>query len=163
MNPWHLDRSLLQRYEAGHTDLSLTGSIEAHLISCVTCRRLAGSAVPVERLASIWQNIEAEIDAPQPTTLRRILKRLRLTRLVMALVHAATKFPRPSVRALGAMTSAALLLVIAVWVAGSSTPSRPRPTETAPQVPISAAGGQGAPSEPCLLAANDRRAKPLAC
>jgi hypothetical protein len=133
MNTWHLDRSLLQRYKAGHTDLPLAGSIEAHLISCVTCRRLVGSAVPPERLASIWQSIEAGIDAPQPTTLQRILKRLRLAHLVMALVHVVTKFSRPSLRALGAMTGAALVLVIAVGVTGSSaiSASRPRPAEAA--------------------------------
>jgi hypothetical protein len=133
MNPWHLDRGLLQRYEAGCADLPLAGSIEAHLNSCTACRRLADSVVPAERLARIWQNVEAGIDAPQPTILRRILTRLRLASLGLALVRAVANHPRPSLRALGAMASAVLFLVVPIWVVGSSTTSasRPRPTETA--------------------------------
>lgn len=122
MNPWHLDRGLLRRYEAGHTDLPLAGSIESHLISCGTCRQLAGGAVSVERLASIWQSIEAEIDAPQPTVLQRILRRLGFTHLAVTLVYDVTKFSRPSLRVLGTMASVTLLLVIATWMATPSTP-----------------------------------------
>jgi len=132
MNPWHLDRDLLQRYEAGSTDLPLTGSVEAHLIACATCRRLADGTVPAERLARIWQNIEAGIDARQPTTLRRILARLGLATLVLALAQVVTNLPRPSLRTLGAMAGAMLFLVIPIWARSSVTiGSRPGATETA--------------------------------
>lgn len=136
MNPWHPDRDLLQRYAAGNTDLPLAGSVETHLVACATCRRLADSVVSAERLARIWQGIEAGINAPRPTTPQRILVHLRL--VSFALARAVTKFPRPSLRILVAM-GGAMLVIIAIWVMGpyarvgsyTASDSSPDPVKTA--------------------------------
>jgi len=197
MNTWHLDDDILRRYQAGSTDLSLAGSVETHLIACATCRRLAGSVVPTERLARIWQNIEAGIDAARPTLLRRIMARLGLTTLVLALAHTATNLRRPSLPALSAMTSTTLFLAIVIWVAaypatndsdsGSREPAsaasvsstsglsgppdsdkRTAPVTAAdlPMIARTLALPQNAPNgtylKPCLLAATDQQAAPLA-
>jgi hypothetical protein len=197
MNPWHLDEDLLRRYAAGSTDLPLVGSVEAHFIACATCRRLADGVAPPERLARVWQNIEASIDAPRPTILRRILARL-------GLANPVTTLPRPSPRILGAVASAVLFLVATVWAAKSSTINDSTPVLREPasaasasspasgssaspgpmenlvsrlDVPIAAADlpvlarslatwTQSAATtvdlKPCLLAATDQRATPLA-
>lgn len=128
MKPWHLDRGLLQRYEAGCTDLPFAGSIETHLNSCATCRRLADSVVPAERLTRIWQNIETGIDSPQPT-IQRILKRLRLASPILALIHAITNLRRPPLR-LSLLASGLIPLFIAIAMAGSSATNLSSPDRT---------------------------------
>lgn len=127
MNAWHLDDDIIQRYRTGGADLALAGSVEAHLLTCATCRLLVGAAVPAERLAMIWRNIEAGMDAPQPSLLRRIAARLRLTGVVLAMNNALANAGRPLSVAIGlisamvAMACTAVLLVIAGSVSSSST------------------------------------------
>jgi len=77
--------------------------------------------VPPERLARIWQNIEADIDTPQPTILQRILVRFGLPTLVLTLAHAVANLPRPSLRILSGAASAVLLLITIGVVAYSTT------------------------------------------
>jgi Putative zinc-finger len=129
MNPWHLDDDLLQRYVAGDIDLPLAGSVEAHLIGCASCRRMADGVVPRERLARIWQNIEIGINMPRPRIIQRILARLRMA-FVLALARTVTSLRRPSLRALSVATGAVIFLGTPLWLAASMTNGPPETAST---------------------------------
>jgi hypothetical protein len=70
---WHLQDPDLVGYSAGVLAAPGVWSVEAHLAGCAQCRgRLATVAGP-ELVEAGWERIDAELDAPRPGAVERIL------------------------------------------------------------------------------------------
>ena len=85
---WHADEELLARYAAGEIDDARAYSLEAHLLTCESCREaLAGSADRVE-LDRMWAEVADALDAPGPGVVERGLLRLGLREHIARLLAA---------------------------------------------------------------------------
>ena len=87
---WHASTDLLTRYARRPEDLDSTtaSSVEAHLMTCATCRQgVAASADPAVVAAS-WSAIADVIDRPREGLLHRVLCRLGLSAWTVRLVAA---------------------------------------------------------------------------
>ena len=74
-NPnWHAVPELLANYATGTLGRTQAASVEAHLVTCVSCRS-AMTAVP-ERLEHNLTAITARVDQPQRPRLERFLERI---------------------------------------------------------------------------------------
>jgi hypothetical protein len=111
---WHADPTSLTSYRDGALDEVSSFSVEAHLISCSTCRAHAASLVEQERLERVWSGIEEAVDAPRLGVIERVLLRLRIPDHV-ARVLAAT----PSL-SLSWLLAVMLVLAFAVVAAHQS-------------------------------------------
>jgi hypothetical protein len=73
---WHLPGQHLRRYAEGGLAPPALWSTEAHLAACPHCRdRLAAVAGP-ELLGVGWERLDAELDAPVPGPIERLLIRI---------------------------------------------------------------------------------------
>ena len=68
---WHVQPELLEHYASGDIDQLQAYSIEAHLPSCEDCRNQIAILADDARLARVWDDIEARIDAPAAARSRR--------------------------------------------------------------------------------------------
>jgi hypothetical protein len=127
---WHLDPSLARRYATEATDLGLASSVEAHLVGCARCRDLVGALVPTDRLDGIWDAVAAELDAPRPGPVERLLARLGMREDTARLIVTT-----PSLR-LSWLTSLALVLGFAALTAGSGDRGRLVFLTLAPLLPV---------------------------
>ncbi|MDX1620988.1 MAG: zf-HC2 domain-containing protein [Nitriliruptorales bacterium] len=75
MNTWHLDNPALLAYADGSLDDPRAYSIEAHLTTCAECRARVANAFDGTRIDELWSAIVAEVDAPRPTPMERLLLR----------------------------------------------------------------------------------------
>jgi len=73
---WHADPAVLARYAADDLDDVRASSLEAHVLSCDSCREALAPMVPVARLDAVWSGVEAALDAPRPGVVERGLLRL---------------------------------------------------------------------------------------
>ncbi|HEX7275997.1 MAG TPA: hypothetical protein VF244_01350, partial [Acidimicrobiales bacterium] len=77
---WHADPGDIVRYASGVIDDTRAGSIEAHLVTCAHCRAAVAGTVEAgtdrARLDGAWVAIVDTLDAPQPTVLERVVRRL---------------------------------------------------------------------------------------
>jgi len=76
---WHADPRDIAGYAAGAIDDTRAGSLEAHLVTCAHCRQqLTGVADGAERarLDGAWMGIVDALDAPRPTVIERVARRL---------------------------------------------------------------------------------------
>jgi hypothetical protein len=78
---WHAEPGDIARYAAGVIDATRAGSIEAHLVTCPHCRaRMAEVAGAPDadgsRLDATWLAIVDTLDAPRPTVVERMARRL---------------------------------------------------------------------------------------
>ncbi|MGW4275611.1 zf-HC2 domain-containing protein [Streptomyces seoulensis] len=72
---WHLAEEDLRAYDRGELAPPLLWSADAHLAGCAECRvRLADLADPAV-LDAGWARLDAELDAPRPSLLERLLLR----------------------------------------------------------------------------------------
>ncbi|USQ89118.1 zf-HC2 domain-containing protein [Streptomyces phaeoluteigriseus] len=73
---WHVADEDLRAYARGELAAPLLWSADTHLTGCAQCRsRLAGAADPVA-LDEAWERLDAELDAPRPSLVERLLVRL---------------------------------------------------------------------------------------
>lgn len=78
MSPWHLDHDLLTRYADDALDLSTSASVEAHLLRCGSCRADFAGQAAIPDLDAGWLDVVDRLDAPRPTLVERLLRRLRV-------------------------------------------------------------------------------------
>ncbi|MEA2686386.1 MAG: hypothetical protein QOE93_1581 [Actinomycetota bacterium] len=82
MNIWHAEPDDLVRYMAGAVDDTRAGSIEAHLVTCAHCRAQMGQlgtaadSAARTRLDATWLAIVDTLDAPRPSVVERVARRL---------------------------------------------------------------------------------------
>ncbi|MFF9059722.1 zf-HC2 domain-containing protein [Streptomyces sp. NPDC101213] len=73
---WHVPEEDLRAYARGELVAPLVWSADTHLAGCARCRsRLAGAVDPVA-LDAGWERLDAELDAPRPGPVERLLVRL---------------------------------------------------------------------------------------
>lgn len=137
MNPrpaWHPDASSLQAYVDADASLSLAASVEAHVLSCRSCRAALAPAVTPVRLAAIWESLEDRLDLADRPREERLLRRLG-----MAEVDARVVLAAPTMRRAWwlAVTFALAVAVLAAWQdpAGDDTVLL-----LAPLLPVAATG-----------------------
>ncbi|WIM99001.1 hypothetical protein ACTOB_002629 [Actinoplanes oblitus] len=71
---WHLPDEQLRRYGERTLAPPVLWSVEAHLVACVPCRdRLAADQPELVRAG--WERLDAELDAPVPGAVERLLIR----------------------------------------------------------------------------------------
>jgi len=88
VSTWHADRALLEAYADGDIDPALAFSVEAHLIRCDVCRADLGSGADVSSLERIWTGVAAEIHAPKPGLVERLIVRVGVPDYVARLLAA---------------------------------------------------------------------------
>ncbi|MDH4111398.1 MAG: zf-HC2 domain-containing protein [Actinomycetota bacterium] len=72
---WHADLQMLSAYADGGLDDVRASSIEAHLLSCETCRDLLAPAVPAATIDRVWQGVVIATVAPHAGIVERVLLR----------------------------------------------------------------------------------------
>jgi hypothetical protein len=132
---WHVPEPLAESYVDGAVQGARAASIEAHLLSCETCRTLVGAQVSHERLNVIWTEVEEEVDAPRPTWIERLLCRCGMSTEDARLLAAA-----PSLQ-LSWLASLVAVLAFAVAAAQSSERGAVVFLVLAPLAPVVAVAG----------------------
>jgi hypothetical protein len=108
---WHADAPLLARYAAGDLDPARSLSVEAHMVSCATCRAALAPLADRERLDGVWDELVETIDAPRPGLVERLLARIGVAEHLARLLAAT-----PSLR-LSWLAAVALTLAFAAIAA----------------------------------------------
>ncbi|MFC4505600.1 MULTISPECIES: zf-HC2 domain-containing protein [Streptomyces] len=72
---WHVAEDDLRAYAHGELAPPLLWSADTHLTACAQCRARLTVADPVA-LDAGWERLDAELDAPRPTVVERLLIRL---------------------------------------------------------------------------------------
>ena len=89
---WHADERLVDRYLSGTLDLGQGASLEAHLLSCDSCRRLLSDRVDPalrERVDQAWGGIRTQVQLPRLPLPVRVLRRLGMREDTAVLLAAA--------------------------------------------------------------------------
>ncbi len=73
---WHIPENDLTAYARGELATPALWSADAHLASCGQCRRVLAQVSDPAALDAGWERLNAELDAPRPGLLRRLLVRL---------------------------------------------------------------------------------------
>jgi hypothetical protein len=85
---WHADPAVLARYAAEGLDDVRASSLEAHLLTCETCRAAIVPLSEAPRLEAMWHAIETSLDAPRAGLLERALIRVGVRDHVARLLSA---------------------------------------------------------------------------
>lgn len=136
---WHVPEGLAVAYSVGEVQGARAASIEAHVMSCETCRSLVAAAVPDARLESIWTAVADKVDAPRSTWSERLLRAGGMSESDSRLVSAA-----PALH-LSWLTSLAAVLLFAVWASNTSDRGATLFLIVAPVVPVLAVMGAYGP------------------
>jgi hypothetical protein len=148
---WHTDPETLDRYGRGSLSASSCSSVEAHLLSCETCRDEVSDLVPPEDVDQMWQSIAAEVAAPRAGVLERLLTRLGVPDHVACLVGITPSLRGPWLVGVAAALGFAVLLAY-----GSASGSAGLFVLVAPLLPVAgvaASFGTGADPTHELVAA----------
>lgn len=111
---WHASDAIIGSYVEDSLDPARASSLEAHLLSCASCRERVAPLVRQTHQEHVWAGIQSEMDAPQPGPVEGLLSRIGLPGNVARLLTAT---PSLSFSWLGAV---ALTLIFAVVVANQS-------------------------------------------
>jgi hypothetical protein len=111
---WHVDDATADRYLAHRLDATGAASVEAHLLSCGTCRATVGGSADAEVLEQVWTGIVDTLDQPKLGLVERALVRLGLSDSTTRAL-AGTSRVRWSW-----LAAVALSLVLAAYTAASS-------------------------------------------
>lgn len=118
---WHAPPALLTRFAADPSaiDDTTAGSLEAHLVSCPSCRRALNGAAGPALVDASWSAIAERIDAPRQHVVLRLLGSIGVSS-ALARILAAT----PSLQAAGlaAIVAVATAAVVASRTAGALGP-----------------------------------------
>jgi len=71
---WHPPDELLTVYARGAPPASARWSVEAHTATCARCRTRLGE-LAADAVARVWERVDAEVDAPLPGPVERLLMR----------------------------------------------------------------------------------------
>jgi hypothetical protein len=137
---WHLQVDILRTYATGDIDAAQQYSVETHLLSCARCRSAVGGFTDQSALERTWDVISAEMAAPEPRGIERMLLRLGISDHGARLLAATPSLRRSWLLAVSAV------LAIAVLVANGATTGYLFFLAVAPLLPlagIAAAYGPG--------------------
>jgi hypothetical protein len=73
---WHVDVQVWEAYAAGRLDPAAGASVDAHVVSCPTCRAAAKGHVEPVTLEAVWPAVSARIARPVLPPWLRPLRRL---------------------------------------------------------------------------------------
>lgn len=107
---WHVPLDALRRYESGAIDATQQLSIEAHLVACKSCRSSLAGFADRSHLDRTWEAIEAEIGAPDPGVIERLLLALGVSDHSARLVAATPSLRRSWLVAVAAVLTLAVLV-----------------------------------------------------
>lgn len=109
---WHSDPELLAGYMAGALGRAQATSVEAHLVTCASCRAAVVPLAAPERLVGNLAAITERVDEPRLHPIERLLQRIgvpeRITRVLMVTPSARTAW----------LTAVAVALAVAVVAGG---------------------------------------------
>jgi len=132
---WHIPEPMALAYVSGEVQGARAASIEAHVMTCATCRSLVGREVPTDRLDAIWADVEELVDAPRPSWAERLLTRVGVPESDARLVASA-----PSLH-LSWLTAVAGVLAFAAWASQNGDRGLVLFLIVAPIVPVVAVAG----------------------
>lgn len=70
---WHVEPKMMEAYTRGFPQGAHIFSIEAHLMSCESCRSLLAASADGDRLQLLWTRIEEVVRRPIPGPVERLL------------------------------------------------------------------------------------------
>jgi len=144
---WHADDGLVDGYLAGHLDLGLSASLEAHLLSCELCRSLLATRLPAASRARVdrtWASVRERVDVPVLPLPVRLLRRLG-TSEATAVVLAAAR----SMSTAWTLATVAVLLFAALAVLTETDAGRAVYLVIAPLIPVAGVvGAFGSTADP---------------
>lgn len=76
MKDWHLPDDDIRRYAALGLAPPVLWSADAHLAACAACRERLTAAAPPDLVGDGWARLDAELDAPLPGPVERLLVRV---------------------------------------------------------------------------------------
>jgi hypothetical protein len=132
---WHIPEPMALAYVSGDVHGARAASIEAHVMTCPTCRELVGREVPTDRLEAIWADVEELVDAPRPSWAERLLTVLGVPDTDARLMASA-----PSLH-LSWLTAVAVVLAFAAWASQTGDRGLAVFLIVAPIVPVVAVAG----------------------
>jgi hypothetical protein len=128
---WHADPALLAGYAAGELTRSRAASVEAHLVTCASCRTGVAALVDGERLARNLAAIDDRVDVARLHPVERLLGRLGVPEHVTRILLVA-----PSARVAWLTGVVAALVVAAVADRASTDATTFVFLVTAPLLPL---------------------------
>lgn len=144
---WHADDALVDGYLAGHLDLGLSASLEAHLLGCESCRALLSTRLPARTRARVdrtWGRVREQVDVPVLPLPVRLLRRLG-AREATAVVLAVAR----SMSTAWALATVAVLVFAALAVMTETEAGRAVYLIIAPLVPVAGVvGAFGSSADP---------------
>jgi anti-sigma factor RsiW len=134
---WHVDTGLLHLYARGQVDDARASSVEAHLLTCETCRSELSAIVPAVPLDRIWLEVVDSVEAPRRGSFERFLARVGVPDHVARLLAATPSLRLSWLAAVGVALGFAVLATRAARGAGSFQPDQLLPfLVVAPLVPL---------------------------
>ncbi|MFE0416263.1 cupin domain-containing protein [Streptomyces tendae] len=118
---WHVDEDDLRAYARGELSAPALWSADAHLTSCATCRGVLAEVSDVAALDAGWARLDAELDAPRPALLERLLVRCGVGDGTARLLAATPILRRSWFGALAAVLITTFLVAVAAGAAGRPT------------------------------------------
>jgi hypothetical protein len=91
---WHAQDALMDLYVRGRAGPVPAAALEQHLVACPDCRTRMTAHVEILPLDLVWNRIQEQVQAPDPSLLERVLNRLGVPEPEALLVAVA-----PSLRA----------------------------------------------------------------
>jgi len=116
MMSWHVDEQTMRRYADGAIDPANAASLEAHVLTCEVCRRLAAQVAEPDRLERLWVEVRDATDRPRRRWIERLLVAVGMRDHVARLVGAT---PALQVSWLLAVAAALAFAVLAAYNARS--------------------------------------------
>lgn len=105
---WHVQTEALRSYTDGSLATTQQFSVEAHLLSCDTCRSTLSSFADKTMLERMWDAIATETAAPAPSAIERTLLRLGVSNHSARLLVATPSLRRSWLLAVAAVLSLAV-------------------------------------------------------
>ncbi|MFG2319792.1 cupin domain-containing protein [Streptomyces tendae] len=118
---WHVDEDDLRAYARGELAAPALWSADAHLTSCATCRGVLAEVSDAAALDAGWARLDAELDAPRPALLERLLVRCGVGDGTARLLAATPILRRSWFGALAAVLVTTFLVAVAAGAAGRPT------------------------------------------
>jgi len=130
---WHLDEETIGRYARGRVPMSVSASVESHLMSCARCREALAPAVDLDRLATLWDDVLERVEPSRAGPVERLLHLLGVSDGTARLLAAT-----PALRGswLLALAGALLFATVATLVSGASEGGTLLFLATAPILPV---------------------------
>jgi len=88
---WHLSPALADRYWRRDVDSATAASIDAHLLQCASCQRIAVGAADADMVDDVWRSIVDTLDRPQLGVVERGLVWIGCSESTARIVAATTR------------------------------------------------------------------------